>query len=412
VAAYRRGDRDNAWYYQRKIRLPGGGSVRVHGRAPINTKRSAEEAERAHIARLLNPPVERAAVILFGEFVNERFVPERRQDWKYSERLSTKSILKCHLMPAFEKTGLASIRGAIIEGFKVDLQRRGLGDKTVYNVLTLLRRVLRYAKRLELLESVPDFVMPKKVRQSKREHAEMGIERSLFLSFEELERLIAVVECSQLAAMVLMGSRLGLRPGEVRALQWGDIDPNRGSITIMRAEYRGVIDKPKSGSGRRVPLPKRVREALIKLPRGLKASDLCFQHEGRMFREGEMTGLLVEAACKAELPTALGKRRRKNKHQRAYRLRRLGRPLTNIEEKWLAEHDKSNSTRFGWHTLRHTFCTHLAMNGTPVVKIQRWAGHADISTTQRYMHWAPQDDDVLHIDKLDNPNAGVIALIK
>jgi site-specific recombinase XerD len=40
----------------------------------------------------------------------------------------------------------------------------------------------------------------------------------------------------------------------------------------------------------------------------------------------------------------------------------------------------------GVHVLRHTFCSHLPMRGTPARAIQELAGHSDLSTTQRYMH--------------------------
>ena len=43
----------------------------------------------------------------------------------------------------------------------------------------------------------------------------------------------------------------------------------------------------------------------------------------------------------------------------------------------------------GVHLLRHTFCSHLAMKGAPARAIQKLAGHADLSTTQRYMHLSP-----------------------
>lgn len=43
----------------------------------------------------------------------------------------------------------------------------------------------------------------------------------------------------------------------------------------------------------------------------------------------------------------------------------------------------------GPQMLRHTFCSHLAMCGAPARAIQGLAGHRDLSTTQRYMHFSP-----------------------
>ena len=41
------------------------------------------------------------------------------------------------------------------------------------------------------------------------------------------------------------------------------------------------------------------------------------------------------------------------------------------------------------HTLRHTYCSHLAMAGVPLRTIQKLAGHAHFSTTEKYAHLAP-----------------------
>lgn len=43
----------------------------------------------------------------------------------------------------------------------------------------------------------------------------------------------------------------------------------------------------------------------------------------------------------------------------------------------------------GLHTLRQTFCSHLAIQGAPARAIQELAGHQDSGTTQRHMHLSP-----------------------
>ncbi|HLL22876.1 MAG TPA: tyrosine-type recombinase/integrase [Kofleriaceae bacterium] len=46
--------------------------------------------------------------------------------------------------------------------------------------------------------------------------------------------------------------------------------------------------------------------------------------------------------------------------------------------------------RIGWHVLRHTFASHLAMRGAPLKAIQELLGHATITMTMRYAHLAPE----------------------
>lgn len=48
-------NRDECWRDRKRITLPSGQKIRIKGTPAINTKVSAEQAERDHIERLLHP---------------------------------------------------------------------------------------------------------------------------------------------------------------------------------------------------------------------------------------------------------------------------------------------------------------------------------------------------------------------
>ena len=53
-------------------------------------------------------------------------------------------------------------------------------------------------------------------------------------------------------------------------------------------------------------------------------------------------------------------------------------------------HDAARANLDGsLHTLRHTFISHLVMQGVPLRTVQVIAGHAHFTTTERYAHLAP-----------------------
>ena len=67
--------------------------------------------------------------------------------------------------------------------------------------------------------------------------------------------------------------------------------------------------------------------------------------------------------------------------------RKLQPMLNRLFNDGLATDDRKN--RVVIHTLRHTFASHLAINGTPIFTIQKLMNHKDITHTLRYAKLAP-----------------------
>jgi integrase len=133
-----------------------------------------------------------------------------------------------------------------------------------------------------------------------------------------------------------------------------------GVVRVERGWTRGEESSPKSRKRRSVPLSPAVGAALLELRAESKwAGDdqLVFAHPH--------TG--------QELPgSSLGKR-------------------------FQAARDVASVPKITFHGLRHTFGTTLARAGWPVGDIQAMMGHADIGTTQIYMHYAPRHDQAERI---------------
>ncbi len=74
------------------------------------------------------------------------------------------------------------------------------------------------------------------------------------------------------------------------------------------------------------------------------------------------------------------------------------RPILNrLYNEELELNDRKN--RVVIHTLRHTFASHLAINGTPIFTIQKLLNHKDINMTMRYAKLAP-DSGKIQVNEL------------
>jgi integrase len=172
-------------------------------------------------------------------------------------------------------------------------------------------------------------------------------------------------EAGRYAAVVRFAAHTGLRLGELRALRWRDVDWGNEAVHVRRNAPMSIPvsapeKAPKSGCVRSVPLTDaamRTLDALSKRELFTGADDYVFPSPTGSIIDGNK----VRDACYSALEA-----------------RGPGPPAP-------------GASSLTFHDLRHTFGT-LAVRVFPVTDVQAMLGHADISTTMRYVHHVPRHD--------------------
>lgn len=150
----------------------------------------------------------------------------------------------------------------------------------------------------------------------------------------------------------------GLRPSEVQALQWKDVDLKKNTIDVSKSMKRdGSIGPPKTSAAfRTVPVPLHL-VPLLKSSRG-DPFNYIFSHNLTWRRR-------MWENVQREMNLAMGCRTYRNKLLPPY-------PLADD---------------FTMYNLRHTYCTDLEKAGVPINIASRLMGHSNISITSKiYTH--------------------------
>jgi len=288
----------------------------------------------------------------------ERFVVEhlRAEQRKPSSIEGVESVFRTHLGPALGKKRLDEIELADVQALKAKTLER-LSAKSTNNVISVLGSMLRRAVEWGVIDSFPRF---KLIRTSTG--------GAKFYDFADYARLVEAAQAldPRIEAMVLLAGDAGLRRGEIIALEWTDLDFRRRQVHVQRSEWRGQVTTPKGGRTRIVPLTDGLVRALQAL-RHLRGPRVLYRDDGSSPTNKVVRLWMLAAQRRAGLPVANG----------------------------------------GIHILRHTFCSHLAMQGAAAKAIQELAGHSTLVMTQRYMHLSPAAKDsaiaLLNARPVENP---------
>jgi integrase len=174
-----------------------------------------------------------------------------------------------------------------------------------------------------------------------------------FYTPQQVERLIAEASTTDDEAIYTVATEEGARMSELRALKVSDVD---FAVGVVRLEdgytTHGGFAGNKGRRTRSVPMSANTRRVLWPLCEGKEGDELVFQ---RRSRPGE-------PICSSDL----------------YR-------------RFVRAAERAGLPRLSFHELRHTFGTQ-AIRMFKIHEVQRMMGHRHITTTERYLHYAPDAD--------------------
>jgi len=315
---------------------------RYRKKSPENSRAGAKAYEALVTRQLLKEidpfkQEEEKVVINFETFAWEWVEKYVRVNSKPSGVAGKTSILKNHLNPFFGKMKLDSISSFKVEEYKAYAQSKGLQNKTINGHISALSTCLTYAIEWGRIEESDK----PRIKRLKLPTLEFD-----FLTFDESEVLIDKAD-EQWKDMIIFALHTGMRYGEIRAIEWTDVNWEKKVLTVKRSIYRSTLGNTKSDKIRYIPISPTLY------------SILSSQKKARGYIFANPDGSFLE----------------EDKPRRA--LRKL------VDS---TEFSRSNGRRIAWHALRHTFASHLAMKGAPLSAIQQLLGHSSITTTMRYSH--------------------------
>jgi integrase len=179
-------------------------------------------------------------------------------------------------------------------------------------------------------------------------------------SWDEVMRLYRALS-EPVSVLYLISARAGLRPGEVVALRWDDVDLDANTLNVSKQVRAGKEGPTKSGKPRTVPMG------------DVLASELA------TWRGRNLTG-----AASNDLVCPPPSRKRKNGTLASRMGTHLG--AKSINQAMTAAFKKTGiapGTLYEYG--RHTFGSLAGLGGISAWRLQEVMGHADIKTTQRYV---------------------------
>jgi integrase len=303
--------------------------------------------------------------ITLGSLLTELY-----EKWLLAERKGGKATAAMirSTFKAFLSKPVVDLTVLSLEKWRAERLESGTKRATVNRLSGALKSMLNWAVQRSIIEANPIAKL-----RPVRENDSDGVVR--FLSDDERARLMAALDerealmregrdshnlwlkargkplmpalqgeyADHLKPLALVALNTGARRGAILGLKWGDVDLENKTILFTAANAKS--EKPL-----RVPLNSVAAATLTKWK--------------------------------------LQSRKRDDKDL-VFPSPRTGKRFRNTNKVWAALMKRAGIENFRFHDTRHDYASRLVMSGIDLFTVKELLGHADIKTTQRYAHLAP-----------------------
>ncbi|MCT7575764.1 tyrosine-type recombinase/integrase [Aliarcobacter butzleri] len=273
--------------------------------------------------------------ILSIETISENYFSEKKEG---GYKGTDESNYKNYILPYFKTLDFENISKNDIQIFSNQLKKTKslikkelISDKTINNILNFLKTLIKYAFKNDYIKN--DF--SKYIQLLEIDNA-----RERFLTKDEIRLLFDYSKDDEtLYLLFKLALNTGARLATLLNIHKKDIDFTHDLLTLKDF---------KNNSTYKAFLTDDLKALLEKRVNSLKPNDKLFISNPE---------------------------------------RRLRAKLDELFNKDIDDNDRKNKIVF--HSLRHTFASHLAINGTPIFTIQKLMNHKDIRMTLRYAKLSP-----------------------
>lgn len=168
----------------------------------------------------------------FHEF-SEVWFEQRSAEWKPNTTAFYKSLLECHVLPAFGESPLSAITAESIDRYAVAKQREGkLSNNSINSTLECISMILELAVDWERI--------PANVAKGKKRRLKGEPRRRLHVEPEQLPSLLEACKL-EFRPLVATMALAGLRISEAVALTWDDVNLASGVIRVRDSKTAAGI---------------------------------------------------------------------------------------------------------------------------------------------------------------------------